>query len=104
MRTNGLEVSDKQLVEQLLNGMPDDVSLGDIAQELEFIVAVREGLSEFDENKDSISIERVEPKLPSWSVTVGRKRRGRTRQKTQRAKEARNQNTGNADVRKTKSR
>lgn len=77
MRAN--RVSDKQLVQQLLDGMSDDMSLGEIAQEIEFIVAVREGLSVFDENKDSISIERVEPKLPSWSVTVGRKRRGRKR-------------------------
>ena len=67
----------KEIVQDVLRRMPDDASLNDIAQELEFIAAVREGLSEFDEAKDSISIERVEPRVPSWVVTIGRHRRGR---------------------------
>lgn len=69
--------TDKEIVQDVLSRMPDDASLHDIAQELEFIAAVRHGLAEFDENKDSISIEAVKRELPSWSVTVGRQRRGR---------------------------
>ena len=65
----------------LLRRLPDDVSLYQIAQRLEFIAAVRQGLAEFDENKDSISIEQVERELTSWSVTVGRKRKGRQKRK-----------------------
>jgi len=57
--------------------MPDEVSLNDIIQELEFIAVVRQGLSELDENNDSVAIEKFEPKVPSWTVTIGRKRRGR---------------------------
>jgi hypothetical protein len=76
-------LSDKEIVMDLLRRLPDDVSLYEIAQRLEFIAAVRQGLAEFDENKDSISIEQVERELTSWSVTVGRKRRGR--RKAQRA-------------------
>lgn len=76
-----LNVTDKEIVHDVLNRMPDDASLHDIAQELEFIAAVREGLSEFDDMKDSISIEKIEPRVPSWTVTVGRKRRGRTKRK-----------------------
>ena len=68
---------------ELLRRLPDNVSLYEIAQRLEFIAAVRQGLAAFDENKDSISIEQVERELTSWSVTVGRKRRGR--RKAQRA-------------------
>ena len=62
---------------ELLRGLSDDVTIYDIVQKLEFVAAVRQGLAAFDENKDSISIEQVEPQLTSWSVTVGRKRRGR---------------------------
>ena len=71
------------MVLDLLRRLPDNVSLYEIVQRLEFVAAVRQGLAEFDENKDSISIEQVERELTSWSVTVGRKRRGR--RKAQRA-------------------
>lgn len=70
-------LNDKEIVLDLLRRLPDDVTLYQIAQKLEFIAAVRQGLAEFDENKDSISIEQVERELTSWSVTVGRKRNGR---------------------------
>ncbi|HEY2962510.1 MAG TPA: hypothetical protein VGJ37_08860 [Pyrinomonadaceae bacterium] len=73
-------MTDKEIVQDLLRGMPDDVSLYDIARKVEFIAAVRQGLLELDESKDSISIEQVERK-PSWSVTVGRRRRGRQKRK-----------------------
>lgn len=76
-----LNVTDKEIVQDVLSRMPDDASLQDIAQELEFIAAVREGLSDFDDMKDSISIEKLEPRVPSWIVTVGRKRRGRAKRK-----------------------
>ena len=74
-------MADKEIVLDLLRRLPDDVSLYEIAQRLEFIAAVRQGLAEFDENKDSISIEQVERELTSWSVTVGRKRKGRQKRK-----------------------
>jgi hypothetical protein len=74
-------VSDKQIVQDVLSRMPEEASLEEITQELELIAAVREGLSDFDNMKDSISIEKVEPRVPSWTVTVGRKRRGRAKRK-----------------------
>lgn len=70
-------MTDREFVMDLLRRLPDDVTIYDIVQRLEFVAAVRQGLAAFDENKDSISIEQVEPQLTSWSVTVGRKRRGR---------------------------
>ena len=73
-------MTDKEIVQELLRGLPDDVALYEIAQRLEFIAAVREGLKGFDENKDSISIEQVERK-PAYSVTIGRRRRGRQKRK-----------------------
>jgi hypothetical protein len=81
MMTADTALTDKDIAFDLLRRLPDDVSLYEIAQRLEFIAAVRQGLAEFDENKDSISIEQVERELTSWSVTVGRKRKGRQKRK-----------------------
>jgi hypothetical protein len=58
-------MTNKEIVQDLLRRIPDDASLQDIARELEFIAAVRKGLSELD-NGDSVSIEEVEKELPSW--------------------------------------
>jgi len=60
-------MTDKEIVQDLLRRIPDDTSLQDIARELEFIAAVRQGLTELD-NGDSISIEEVEQELPSWII------------------------------------
>ena len=70
---------------ELLRRLPNDMTLYDIVQKLEFLAAVRQGLAAFDENKDSISIEQVEPQLTSWSVTVGRKRTGRQKRNANKA-------------------
>jgi hypothetical protein len=72
-----VKATDKEIVLEVLRGMPDSASLNDIVQKLEFIAAVRQGLSELDENNDSVAIEKFEPKVPSWTVTIGRRRRGR---------------------------
>ena len=74
-------MTDKEIVQELLGRMPDGASLQDVVHELEFILAVRQGLAELDENNDSVAIEKFEPKVPSWTVTIGRKRRGRQKRK-----------------------
>ena len=76
-----VEATDKEIALKVLGRMRDDISLYQIVQELEFIAAVRLGMSELDENNDSVAIEKFEPKLPSWTVTIGRKRRGRQKRK-----------------------
>jgi predicted transcriptional regulator len=58
-------MTNKEIVQDLLRRIPDDASLQDIARELEFIAAVRQGLAELD-NGVSVSIEEVERELPSW--------------------------------------
>jgi predicted transcriptional regulator len=60
-------MTNKEIVQDLLRRMPDDASLQDIARELEFIAAVRQGLAELD-NGDSVPIEQVETELPSWII------------------------------------
>ena len=59
-------MTNKEIVQDLLRRIPDDASLQDIARELEFIAAVRQGLSELD-NGERIPIDEVE-ELPSWII------------------------------------
>ena len=42
----------------LLRGLPDDVTIYDIAQKLEFVAAVRQGLAGLDAGR-SVSIEQI---------------------------------------------
>jgi predicted transcriptional regulator len=55
----------KQIVQDLLEKLPDDVSLHDVAQEIEFVAAVRQGLAEADRG-ELIPIEEIERELPTW--------------------------------------
>lgn len=58
-------MTNKQIVEDLLQRLPDGASLHDIAKEIEFIAAVRQGLAELDRG-ERIPIDDVERELPSW--------------------------------------
>jgi hypothetical protein len=61
------DMSNKQIVEDLLQRIPEDASLHDIAREIEFIASVRQGLDELDRG-EGIPIEEVERELPSWLI------------------------------------
>ena len=60
-------MSNKQIVEDLLQRIPEGASLHDIAREIEFVDAVRKGLAEL-ERGERIPIEDVERELPSWII------------------------------------
>jgi len=60
-------MSTKQIVQDLLQRLPENVSLQDVAQEIEFIAAVRQGLAEI-ERGERISIDEIERDLPSWLI------------------------------------
>jgi len=60
-------MTNKEIVKDLLRRIPDDASLEDIARAVEFVAAVRRGLSELDTG-NSVSIEEVEQELPSWTI------------------------------------
>jgi len=60
-------MTNKQIVEDLLQRIPEGASLHDIAREIEFIAAVRQGLTELDRG-DRIPIDEVERELPSWII------------------------------------
>lgn len=60
-------MDNKQIVQDLLQRIPDSASLHDIAHEIEFIAAVRQGLDELDRG-EHVSIDEVERDLPSWII------------------------------------
>lgn len=60
-------MSTKQIVQDLLQELPGDVSLHEVAQEIEFVATVRQSLAEIDRGK-RISIEEIERELPSWII------------------------------------
>jgi predicted transcriptional regulator len=60
-------VSTKQIIQDLLQRLPEDVSLHEVAREIEFIAAVRQGLAEI-ERGERIPIEEIERELPSWVI------------------------------------
>src|ERR1044072_5417075 len=66
-RAQTASLTNKEIVQDLLRRIPDDTSLQEIARELEFIAAIRQGLSELD-NGDSVPIEEVKKELPSWII------------------------------------
>ena len=60
-------MSTKQIVLDLLQKLPEDVSLHEVAQEIEFIAAARQGLAEIDRG-ERIPIEDIERELASWVI------------------------------------
>jgi len=60
-------MTNKQIVEHLLQQIPEDVSLHEIAERIEFVAAVRQGLAELDRG-ERIPIDEVERELPSWII------------------------------------
>jgi predicted transcriptional regulator len=55
----------KEVVSDLLTRLPDDVSLQQIAREVEFVAGVREGLDQLDRG-EGVAIEKVEKLIESW--------------------------------------
>jgi predicted transcriptional regulator len=60
-------MSTKEIVHDLLQKLPENVSLHEVAQEIEFVAGVRQGLAEI-ERGERIPIEDIERELPSWVI------------------------------------
>lgn len=60
-------MSSKEIVADLIQRLPDNVSLHEIAREIEFVAAVREGIDELDRG-ETFPIEAIERELPSWII------------------------------------
>ena len=59
-------MSSKEIVQELLKKIPDEASLADIAQEIEFVAGIREGLSELDQGQ-GLTAEQLRTNLRSWT-------------------------------------
>ena len=58
-------MSDKQLALESIQRLPDDASLDAIAERLEFLAAIRKGLSQI-ERGETVSHEEVKRQLATW--------------------------------------
>ena len=58
-------MSNKQIVADLIERLPEDASLLEIAREIEFVAGVREGFAQLDRG-EGVPLEEVEKQLPSW--------------------------------------
>ncbi|HXA80583.1 MAG TPA: hypothetical protein VNV14_04860 [Opitutaceae bacterium] len=58
-------MSTREAVQTILAKLPPDVSLHEVAREIEFIAAVREGLAELDRG-EGIPVEQVRRELREW--------------------------------------
>ena len=60
-------MSNKEVVSDLLTRLPDNVSLQQIAREVEFVAGVREGLAQLDRG-EGVDLEKVEKLIDSWTT------------------------------------
>lgn len=60
-------MSTKQIVADLLQKLPDNVTLQDVAREIDFIASVRQGLAEL-ERGERIPLDDIEREMPSWVI------------------------------------
>ncbi len=58
-------MSDKQLVVELLNRLPEDAKLQDIGREIEFLAAIREGEEPADRG-EVVPHEQVKREFATW--------------------------------------
>ena len=60
-----MPMSDKQLIVELLNRLPEDAKLQDISKEIEFLAAIREGEEQADRG-EAVPHEQVKGEFSSW--------------------------------------
>ena len=58
-------MSTREAVQTILKQLPSDVSLHEVAREIEFIAGVREGMAELDRG-EGIPIDQVRAELQTW--------------------------------------
>ena len=64
-------MSTKQIVQELLQRLPEDVSLHDVAHEIEFIAGVREGFESYD-REGGVTTEEAKARVSTWAKEAGR--------------------------------
>jgi len=59
-------MSSKEIVRDLLEKLPDEASLSEIAQEIEFIAGIRAGIDDVDHGR-TLTAEQLRERLRSWT-------------------------------------
>jgi hypothetical protein len=59
-------MSSKEVAIEVIKKLPDEASLLEIAQELEFVAGIREGAAELDRG-ESLSAEDLLKRIPGWA-------------------------------------
>ncbi len=59
-------MSTHEAVQTILKQLPPEVSLHEVAREIEFIAGVREGFDQLDRG-EGVSIEEAEKLIPKWA-------------------------------------
>ena len=62
-------MSSKEIVKELLEKLPEEASLTDIAQEIEFVAGIREGVAELDRG-ESLTAGQLRERL-RWNRQLG---------------------------------
>ena len=62
-------MSTKEIVANLLERLPEEVSLHEVAREIEFIAAVREGFESYD-REGGVSVDEARARVSSWSKSA----------------------------------
>lgn len=61
-------MTEKELVLETIRALPDDCTLDDIAERIEFMAAVQKGLDELDKG-EGIPHEEIKKQLASWLIS-----------------------------------
>jgi len=61
-------MSTKEIVADLLERLPEGVTLHEVAREIEFVAAVREGFESY-EKEGGIGTEEARARISSWAKT-----------------------------------
>ncbi len=59
-------MSSKEIAIELIQKLPEETSLMDIAQEIEFVAGIREGTAELDRG-EYFSAEEIFKQIPQWA-------------------------------------
>ena len=60
-------MSNREIAIDLIEKLPEDMPLTDMAREIEFIAGVREGFEQL-ERGEGVSLDKVREMMPSWIV------------------------------------
>jgi hypothetical protein len=60
-------MSNREIAIDLIRRLPDEVSLHEIAREIEFVAGVREGFEQL-EREEGVPVEKVRERVPSWII------------------------------------